>query len=194
MKREGLTVAVILLFIGLAVSPSIYADTQPEDEYVEFTTEVCGFPGIKPKTIRLTQSQADEVDRIFKNLQVQLNGTVSLEETVDIYTDAVDELARFGLLGDISVHVMKRLIQRQYKFLKVLETFKDKLGFENKPLEEEVYENRFCFIAGVVDNCDLSGISYALLWYLLSLDTNGIFIFLGYTIFLYAYFLFAFYR
>ena len=25
MKREGLTIAVILLFIGLAVSPSIYA-------------------------------------------------------------------------------------------------------------------------------------------------------------------------
>ena len=191
LKREGLTVAVILLFIGLAVSPSIYADIIPEEEYAEFTTEVCGLPGYEPETIQLTQNQADEVDRIFENLRMQLNSSVSLEETVDIYTDAVDELNKLGLLGDMSVHLMKRLIQRQYQLNKFLE---DKLIFNSEPLEGEVYENRFCFIAGVVDNCDLSGISYALLWYLLSLDTNGIFIFLGYTLFLYAYFLFAFYR
>ena len=150
MKWKMVVCAVIFILVSVSVAPSIYADTTPEEEYVEFTTEVCGLSGFKPKTIQLTQSQADEVDRIFENLRVQLNSSVSLEETVDIYTDAVDELARIGLLGDISVHVMKRLIQRQYILNKLLQ---DKLIFNGESLEEEMKENSFCLVSGGVSNC-----------------------------------------
>ena len=45
MKREMLVFGIILLFIGLAISPSIYADRDTiyqEDDLVQLNVEFCG--------------------------------------------------------------------------------------------------------------------------------------------------------
>lgn len=42
-----MTIAVILLFRGVAIAPSINANVSKAKEPVEFTTELCGFNGGK---------------------------------------------------------------------------------------------------------------------------------------------------
>jgi len=106
--KKLISVAVILLFIGLAFAPSINANISKED-LVEFTTEVCGLNGGK-QTIKLTQQQADEVESLFDSIREQLNTSESREQAEKIFKDAVVELDKYGLLGGLSVKQAQRLV------------------------------------------------------------------------------------
>ena len=48
MKREGLTVAVILLFIGLAASPTIYAERDNQTTQIMLDKNVFNYNGFNP--------------------------------------------------------------------------------------------------------------------------------------------------
>ena len=59
--KKLLAVGVIVLFLGLAIAPSINADVSKasiDSEMVEYTTEVCGVNS-KKQTITLTQEEAN---------------------------------------------------------------------------------------------------------------------------------------
>ena len=58
--KKLLVVGVIVLFLGLAIAPSINANVSKisiDNELVEFTTEVCGLNGGK-HTVQLTKAEA----------------------------------------------------------------------------------------------------------------------------------------
>ena len=68
MIRKGITTAVILLFIGLAVAPSINANAVDSD-LIEVTTEFWGMD-TEPYTLMLTQQEIDGIEeRIKKRLE-----------------------------------------------------------------------------------------------------------------------------
>jgi len=140
--KKLISVAVILLFIGLAFAPSINANVGKE-ELVEFTTEVCGLNGGK-QTVKLTQQQADEVEALFDSIREKLNATESREEAEEIFKDAVVELDKYGLLGGLSVKQAQRLVTGPYfkeGFLRIFEKLKvDTLKTSNN-------SNLFCLIS-----------------------------------------------
>jgi len=106
--KKYLAVVVVLLFIGLAFAPSINANVSKES-LVEFTTEVCGLNGGK-QTVRLTQSQADEVEALFDTIGERLDATDIRKEAEEIFKEAVVELDKYGLLGGLSVKQAQKLV------------------------------------------------------------------------------------
>lgn len=112
MKKK-VTIAVILLFISFAFSPSIHANISKD--VVEFTTEICGLDGGK-QTVELTQVEAEEVDALFKSIRERLNETETREEAEEIFKEAVVELDKYGLLGGLSIKHAQRLVTGGYRY------------------------------------------------------------------------------
>ncbi|UCF12920.1 MAG: hypothetical protein JSW06_01350 [Thermoplasmatales archaeon] len=120
--KKSLAFAVILLFIGLAFAPSINANVSKasqEDELVKITTEVCGLNGGK-QTIKLTQDEMEEVKALFDSIREKLDATESREEGEDIFKEAVLELDKYGLLGDLSIKQAQRLVTGGYQNIRIM--------------------------------------------------------------------------
>ena len=162
MKRL-ISVAIILLFIGLAFATSINANTQ--SDFVEFTTELCGYSGDK-QTVRLNQQQADEVEELFDSIREQLNTTESRDEAEEIFKDAVVELDKYNLLGGLSIKQAQRLVTDGKKITFLLDSLD--MSINNNKINDS---NLLCLTAGYNrDSMFLSilGLFYRLLLILLN--------------------------
>jgi len=107
MKRKGLAVSIILLFIGVSIAPAINASFV-KDNLVELEVELCGLG--KKYAVELTQTEADELEKLFDNIEQKLSEVETREQTEDIFKDAVVELDKFGLLGGLSVKQAQKLV------------------------------------------------------------------------------------
>jgi len=146
MFREGLAVAVILLFIGVAFTSSINADVSKQDELVDFDVEFCGL-GNK-HTVQLTQQEADEVELLFGEIHERLNEVETREEAEEIFKKAAMELNQYGLLPKgMSIEQTQKLVAGEYSKDKGLPIF-EKVSHENSIQENQ--DNFFCFVSGIV--------------------------------------------
>ena len=148
MNTKLFVTTATLLLIGVALAPSLHADTQPtlQGEMVEFTTEVCGLPGQEPQTVQLTREQAEQVDRLFENIRTQLDNVETREEAVEIFNQAIVELDKYGLLGRLSVKQVQRLITRVYQLPRFI-IWSEKLSNRMQNNFED-NENVLCLLAG----------------------------------------------
>ncbi len=147
--KKLLVVGVIVLFLGLAVAPSINANVSKESELVEITTEICGLGGGK-HTVQLTQEEAEEVEQLFENIRLQLNESTSREEAKEIFNKAIVELDKYGLLGGLSVKQAQRLITGMFQTQRFFNRMFPRTLDEN--------ENKFCLIAGMTSDTHFEGI------------------------------------
>jgi hypothetical protein len=118
VKSKTVVVSVIFLFIALAVAPGInvnVVNASSDNDLVEFTTEACGIPGLKPQTVKLTKQQASDVEELFDEIKNNLDNATTKEETVAIFDHAVVDLDEYGLLGGLSVEEAQRLVKRSYQ-------------------------------------------------------------------------------
>jgi hypothetical protein len=145
--KKGLVIGIIFLFIGVAVAPSINASVA-EPELVEITTEFCGMDGIKPHTAKLTTQETQELETLFDDIKARLDAAEGREETVEIFNDAIAELDRFGLLGDMSKKEIKQLITKRG----INSIFNNHNEKHNSGLENDEINNFFCLIAGNIQN------------------------------------------
>lgn len=141
--RKVLAIAVIFLFIGLAVAPSIDANVSKEN-LVEFTTEFCGLNGGK-QTVRLTQQDAGEVELLFNSIREKLNATESREETEKIFKESVVELDKYGLLGELSVKQAQKFITGWHQNPRIAEFL------EKTNINSFIKGNFLCLISGNTD-------------------------------------------
>jgi len=160
--KKLLTVGVIVLFLGLACAPSINANISRDNELVEITTEVCGLGGGK-YTVHLTQEEAEEVDRLFENIQLRLNESTSKEEAVEIFNDAIVELDKYGLLGGLSVEQAQRLVTGKYNNFGENKIIKQFLG-KILPIDEN--NNYLCLTAGSSELCLFGGFPFTIVYFL----------------------------
>ncbi len=124
--KKLLTVGVIVLFLGLAIAPSINANiskTSIDSELVEITTEVCGLNGVTPNTVSLSKEDADEVEKLIDDIERRLDNVETREETVDIFNEAVVELDKYGLLGGLSVKQAQKLVTGKIFDTKIAKIF-----------------------------------------------------------------------
>jgi hypothetical protein len=160
-------VGVIVLFLGVAIAPSINANLSKasiDSELVEITTEICGLNGGK-HTVSLSKEDAEEVDRLFNSIKERLDNVVTREDTVEIFNEAVVELDKYGLLGGLSVKQAQRLVTGGYQNRRVMKAL-EKLYSRN----QELYDNNsnlLCLVAGRTTYTSCFGFVESVLWTIL---------------------------
>ena len=157
--KNGLVVGVILLFIGVALAPSLYAFNLSKDKFVEITFEFCSF-GRKNK-IQITLEEAEELDAFFESIRLRLDNAESEDETIQIFNEGIRELDRYGLLGDMSVSQVQQFITGRYQ--------KSRLN----PLSLDENENRNCLIMGGTTSTRIYGILPRFLAFIVRNRLNG---------------------
>ena len=115
--KQILVVGIILLFIGVAVAPSInpgVVTASFDDDLVEVTTQACGIQGYKDTTVKLTREQYQNLEEYLVEFRARLNQTTTKEEAVPIFKEAVVELDKYGLLPrGMSVERAQRLVSSE---------------------------------------------------------------------------------
>jgi hypothetical protein len=116
MIRKWLAVGIILLFIGVAVAPSINQNVvkaSQEDDLIEVTTQACGIQGYGDNTVKLTRQQYQDLEEYLVEFRARLNQTTTREEAIPIFKEAVVELDKYGLLPrGMSVEQAQRFVLR----------------------------------------------------------------------------------
>jgi hypothetical protein len=115
MKMEKiLALGIILLFIGVAVAPSInlsVVKASNDNDLVEVTTQACGIKGYGDTAVKLTREQYQNLEQYLVDFRARLNQTSIREDAIPIFKDAVVELDKYGLLPKgMSVESAQRLI------------------------------------------------------------------------------------
>jgi len=153
--KQGLAVAVILLFLGVALAPTITANAV--EELVEVEVEFCGLDKDK-HTVKLTEQEALELELLFDSIKTQLDGVETREETIQVFNDAVEKLDKYGLLGELSVQDARLLVTGLYTETK-LPNLLDKYNEQLKtPYLDQ--ENYLCLIAGLTTSTLFRGPIY----------------------------------
>jgi hypothetical protein len=148
LLRKGLTVAVILLFVGVAVAPSInfsVVKAASDNELIEVTSEACGIKGYGNTTVKLTIRQYHEVEQLFDELNIQLDKAKTREDVVTIYHNAIIGLNKYGLLPKgMTIELAQRLVTGRYQHSITDNPLLTKLI--HKRGLGDYYSNAFCFV------------------------------------------------
>jgi hypothetical protein len=114
LLKKGVTVTIILLFLGVAVVPSItirVVKASNDNDLVDVTTQVCGIKGFGTHTISLTKLQYQKLEQYLLDLSARLNTTTTREKTVLLFKEAVVELNKYELLPrGMKVEQAQRLV------------------------------------------------------------------------------------
>jgi hypothetical protein len=150
LGRKSLAVGIILLFVGVAVAPSINLSVvraSNDNDLVEVTTQACGIKGYRDTTVKLTREQYQNLEQYLIDFRAKLNQTTTREEAVPIFKEAVVELDKYGLLPKgMSVERAQRLVSEQHQN-NIIMKLKDSLVNNHlSSLDNE--SNYFCLVAG----------------------------------------------
>jgi len=158
---KGLAFVFILLFIGVAIAPSIHFNVvkaSNDNDLVEVTTEACGIKGFGNQTVKLTRQQYQNLEQYLVDFRERLNQTTTREEAVPIFKEAVVELNKYGLLPrGMSVEQAQKLVTGQNQN-KNMEKLKERL-MRNRLLSLDNNSNLLCLIAGETNITTIVGIS-----------------------------------
>jgi hypothetical protein len=147
--KKILAVGIILLFIGVAVAPSInptVVKASDDNDLVEVTTQACGIKGFGNTTVKLTREQYQNLEAYLVEFRVRLNQTTTRDEAVPIFNEAVVELNKYELLPrGMSIEKAQHLVTRGMKNHTEL-PLNNKLRQELSP----VFFNMFCLVSATV--------------------------------------------
>ncbi len=145
MLKKGLALGVVVLFLGIAFAPSITANVdniQAETDFVEITSKIIGTKKGEEHTIKLTNEESIELDNLISDIKNKLDHSNSRVETVEIFNDTIVELDQYGLLGDMSVKEVQKLIDGGYNKIG------DITHIRNKLFDDSENSNSNCLFAG----------------------------------------------
>jgi len=141
--KKCIAVGIILLFIGVAVAPSINSSvvkTYSDNDLIEVTSQACGIQGFGNTTVKLTKEQYQNLEQYLVDFRARLNQTTTRGEAVPLFKDAVVELNKYGLLPKgMSVEKAQKLILKKYPMVSIF-------GSRFRSLDE----NLFCLVAGSI--------------------------------------------
>lgn len=153
--KKILAISIILLFIGVAVAPSINLSAvtaSPEDNLVEVTTQACGIQGYGNTTIKLTRQQYQNLEQYLVEFRARMNQTSTWEEVVPLFKEAVIELNTYGLLPkEMNTKQAQNLVTRQNHNTKLPRVIVNTMRAQ--PSSTAV--NSFCLLAGLSNNTEM---------------------------------------
>jgi len=152
--RIGLTIAVILFFIGFAFTPSVNiigVNGTNDDDLVKMTTRACDLKDDNTYSVLLRKQQVREVQRIFDELKNRLSTSNSMEETQQIFNDSIVSLSSYNLFpAGMTIEQAKRLVSGiNQKILPLFQKISTKFQVDTKA---GTIQNSFCLIAGNTSN------------------------------------------
>jgi len=119
LLKKGVAATIILLFLGVAVVPSInisIVKAATDNDLVEVTTKAYGIKGFGNHTVKLTKQQNQNLEQYLVEFRARLNTTTTREEAVPLFKEAVVELNKYGLLPKrMSVEHAQRLVTGYYQ-------------------------------------------------------------------------------
>jgi hypothetical protein len=149
--RKYFAVSIILLFIGIAISPAINYSTvkaAADNDTVEVTTQACGIRGYGNTTVKLTRQQYQNLEQYLTEFRARLNQTTTREEAVPIFKEAVFELNKYGLLPKgMSVKRAQKLVIGLAQNNRLMQYVEKKL--KTSSIQEG---NQFCLIYGKAED------------------------------------------
>jgi hypothetical protein len=142
--KKGLVISIIILFIGVAVAPSInisVVKASTDDDLVEVTTQACGIKGFGNTTVKLTREQYRNLEQYLVDFRARLNQTSTREEAIPIFKEAVVELNKYGLLPrGMTIEQALKLVIRKYPLQRTKQILQDVKNINNS--------NFFCLTVG----------------------------------------------
>jgi hypothetical protein len=111
--KKAIVIGIICLFVGLGFQSAFaveHKELPVKGKLVETSVRIHNSRGITPYTLKLTEKESDEVDRIFDNLNVSLDSAETGEEIDEIYDDAVESLYELGLFPRMTIKEAKQLV------------------------------------------------------------------------------------
>jgi hypothetical protein len=138
MTRKGITVGVILLFIGVAAAPGSPVSAT-EERTTQSTLHLCGLNS--DTAVALTTQQAAEVGAICEKYQSQMKNASSLEAAEDILTRVFIDLGHYGLFEGTDLLQVPRLLQNSRVFPRNL------VHTRSIP---HLFSNIFCFVTATL--------------------------------------------
>jgi len=156
---KGLAFVFILLFIGVAIAPSInfnVVKASNDNDLVEVTTEACGIKGFGNQTVKLTRQQYQNLEQYLVDFRAKLNTTTTREEATPLFKETVVELNKYGLLPKgMSIKTAQQLVTGRRHLI----------GFEHlikKPFLRSQFnlsdnENLLCLVYGFAPGSGFNG-------------------------------------
>jgi hypothetical protein len=148
--KKILSLTMILLFIGVAIAPSInytVVKASDDNDLIEVTTQACGIKGYGNTTVKLTKQQYQNLEQYLVNFRARLNQTTTRDEAVPLFKEAVVELDKYGLLPKgMSIETAKRLVHHINE-IPIVTNLLERTA-QTHPGLVNGSENHLCLIAG----------------------------------------------
>ena len=178
VMHNWIIIGVILLFLGVAVAPTINFNSvkaSQDDDPVDVTTQACGIKGYGDTTVKLTREQYQNLEQYLVEFRARLNQTITREEAIPIFKEAVVELDTYGLLPrGMSVERAQRLVTKSFN--QRIRTFNS--------LDLDPDANYFCSVSGVTNETFCISYLYSFIaqitWYIVMNDSPLSYIFIPY--------------
>jgi len=154
LLKKGVAVAIILLFLCVAVVPCInisVVKAATDNNLVEVTTEAYGIKGFGNHTVKLTKQQNQNLERYLADFRERLNTTTTREEAVPLFKEVVVELNKYGLLPKgMSVEHAQRLVTGYYQNSNILRKIQNDVQSIAKSKQKQYLnpnmKNTFCLL------------------------------------------------
>jgi hypothetical protein len=150
ITRKCLVISVIMIFLGVAVAPSInhsIVTASKDDELIEVTTQACGIQGYGDANVKLTRQQYEDFEGYMVEFRARVNQIKTKAEAIPVFKDAVVELNKYGLLPKgMSVENAQKLIIGGSRYQRI------NLNLKQTQAPSNVTQNMFCFVTGNVSN------------------------------------------
>ena len=131
MKKKIFIGSIVAIIIVLSTFSSVVGKVASEDELVEFDVEFCGLG--RKHTVRLTPQEAENVKQLFDDIEQRLSEVETREEAEVIFKEAVVELERHRMFGNLKIDDVTKVITQNS-----INQFARGNGIN--------YDNRFCFV------------------------------------------------
>jgi len=199
--RKKLVCLVIILFIGIAVAPSVTSieftkdKTSNDSGLIEITLQLFKTDGVEDHKMFITQEQDEQLDLLIQNFKKDLDKAETREETIEIYKDMVESLDEIGILPEsINCKEVKELVtgensignSEKMKSMKHFNHVYEKL--KNKNPKQSDLENNLCLIAGETTNTRTVGLGT------ISLGIHTLFVLLRTWFFIYTILFYILYK
>jgi len=179
ITTRWVSVGVILIFIGVAVAPSININVVKatnDNDLIEVTSQACGINGFKNTTMKLTKQQYQNLEQYLVDFLTRLNKTTTKAQAVNLFKEAVAELNKYKLLPKgMSVLQAQRFIIKKYYNEKYLGSTRS-LSTGNQK-NSSILNNWCCLFASVSNSMCIDNIFWRFFYKIYNeLGTPGIII------------------
>ena len=136
MVRKGLAIVVIVLFIGIAFSPSVTSidiskSNTSNNDLVEITLQLCKTSGVEEHKMFITHEQDEQLDLLIEKQKEKLFNAKTTEDTTKIHKEMIKSLYELGIISSKDKDLILSDIYGDNSKLSTFNIFKNILKYKS---------------------------------------------------------------